>query len=47
MSIATLERVALKFGSICHDFATVRLRVIRFIASKVTSLAAMIDFYAE
>jgi len=31
---------------ICHDFATVCLRVIRFMRSTVTSLAAMIRFCA-
>jgi hypothetical protein len=31
-------------NSICHDFATVRLRVIRFMRSKLTSLAPMMGF---
>ncbi len=35
----------LKF--ICHDFATVCQRAITFMRSKLTSLAAMICFYAE
>ena len=34
-------------GIFCHDFATVLLGVMRFMRFKVTSLAAMIGFYAE